>query len=366
MTLSFFARCVPALALLATLGVVTFLSASCGSDDSSDSSNDPSSTPTASPTAKTTATPLVTVTPDSISSGFWIGSSSLRVVSRYDSLGKVRTPIIDLKGALGPDGGITALKFVDSSNLLAFFDPGVSTKKEAILLIDAKKGTLKNRAWYTDDTELADVKTTNLITGFIPYTLLIPNGTKILRVLYDKALNASGSATTLLEATTLTSCPHTTIEHVNMITVNGTKYLLLSSSGANARVNVIGFSGGSPTCVASLNYAATGQPTDATHVAVNALHMADGKIYVLYQHATKSKIVRYTFDGKTFGSGSVLYSDQSILGAKPQGLAARSSQRILVGNTDDDKIFEISTSGAFTGFFVDNSFTEDITTIVTQ
>lgn len=366
MTFPSFARVLPAASLLASLGLIASFSTSCGSDDSSDTSDEPAAQPTATPTAKPSTAPTTTGTPDTVSTGFWIGSSSLRVVSRYDSVGKVRTPIIDLKGALGADGGITALKFVDSTNLLAFFDPGVTTKKEAILLIDAKKGTLKNRAWYTDDTELADVKATNLITGFIPNTLLIPNGTKILRVLYDKALNASGSASTLLEATTLTSCPHTTIEHVNMITVNGAKYLLVSSSGTNARLNVIGFSGGSPTCVASLNYAATGQPTDSTDVLVNALRLADGNIYALYQHATKSKIVRYSFDGKTFGAGKIIYSDQAILGTKPQGLAARSSQRLLVGNTDDDKIFEISTSGAFTGFFVDNSFTEDITTIVTQ
>lgn len=361
-----FARLLPFLSMMATFTAVGLVSVSCGSDESSDTVADPGPSPSPTPRTTGSATPVPTGTPDTPSTGFWVGSSSLRVVSRYDSAGKIRTPIIDLKGALGADGGITALKFVDSTNLLAFFDPGVSTKKEAILLIDAKKGTLKNRAWFTDDTELADVKATNLITGFIPNTLLIPNGTKILRVLYDRALNASGSASTLLEGSTLSGCPHTTLEYVNLVTVNGTKYLLVLSSGANTRVNVIGFSAGNPTCQASLNYAATGQPTDATDVPVNAVLMADGRIYVLYQHATKSKIVRYTFDGKAFGTGSVIYSDQTVLGAAPRGLVARSSQRLLVGNTEEDKIFEISTSGAFTGFFVDNSFTEDVSTIVTQ
>ena len=185
-------------------------------------------------------------------------------------------------------------------------------------------------------------------------------------MLYDKTLNASGSATTLLEPATLTSCPHTAIEHVNMVTVNGINYLIVASSGANARINAIGFSGGHPTCAATLNYAATGQPTDATDVAVSTLFLSDNNIYVLYQHATKSKIVRYAFDGKTFGAGNVVYSDQSILGSKPRGFTARSSQRILVGNTDDDKIYEISTAGAFTGFFVDNSFTVDVSTITAQ
>jgi hypothetical protein len=355
------ARATPTFALLA----LVLATAACGG---SDDSGDAPPAPTASPS--TTATPVdgsptATATPERPATGFWVASSTLRVVSRYDTAGKIRTPVIDLKGALGPVGGITALRFLDSTNLLGFFDPADPTKKEAVVLIDARKGVIKNRAWFIDDAELADVEVTNLITGFIPNTLLIPKRESVLRVLYDKTFNASTTATVFLAPTTLSACPFSQIEHAGLVTTNGTKTIVMLSSGANARINVFGFANGVPTCVTTYNYGASGQPTSSADIPVNALRASDGALYVLFQNPTRSKIVKYAFDGKRISSPSVVYSDQAVLGATPRGLLSRASGKLLVGNSTDDRLYEITTSGAFTGFFIDNSFTVDVSTLVT-
>lgn len=353
----------PTVVSLASLGLLAAASGACGRSDDSDDASTPSPSPTATRTPARTPAPTPTEVVDTKPTGFWVASSSLRVLSRYDTAGVLKTPLIDLKSTLGAAGGITAMKFLDATNLLVVHDPGTTTAAESIALVDSKKGVVKSKGWFTDATNFNQVSSYNLITGFIANTLLVPNGTRILRMLYDASLNPSSAATSFLDGSSVSGCPHTSIEFAQTLTFGSTKHIILLSSGTEQRINAISLAAGSPRCGASLVYSEAGQPATTADVPSAAVRMADGRLYVLYQHPSASKIVSYAFDGSRFSDARLVFSDQAILGAKPRALFARSALRMLVANTDDDKIFEISTAGAFTGFFVDNSFTQDVSVI---
>jgi hypothetical protein len=338
----------------------------CGKSDDSESDGDaPAPTPSAKPTAKPAA-PSPTPVVDSKSTGFWVASASSRVVARYDFNGVLKTPIIDLKAALGSTGGVTALKFLDPTNLLVFFDPGTTATSESIALVDARKGVVKSKSWFSDATNLNQVTTPNLITDLIPSTVLVPTGDKVIRVLYDTALIPSSTVSVFMSKTSVLGCPFSKIEYLQTHSISGAKVLVMLSSGDEKRINILNLTAGVPKCVTSLLYSDTGQPAAATDTPVNAIRMADGRLYVLYQSDTNPKIVSYSFDGKTLSGAKLVYEDANILGTKPRGLFSRSNLRMLVGNTEDDKLFEISTAGVFTGFYVDNSFVQDIAVIEGQ
>ena len=320
------------------------------------------------PTPPSTKTPAPAATPgepkDSASAAFLVGSASSRFLVVFDAKGTIRYPVFDVKSTMGASGGIADLIKIDDSTYLAAFDPAETTKQEALILIDTQTGVVKNKAWYTDEINFSQISSASVVSGFIANTLIVATDRKILRLLHDSKF-VPADVSVLADSSTLVDCPFSTIQKVTMLKKDKTKALLVLSSGANARLNLLVMSAGAPRCAASYDFSAAGLPTAAEDVPVSAVTMADDKIYVLYQSPTASKVVRYTFTGEALTTPELVFSDQTILGTKPKGLAARSALRLLVGNSEKGKIFEITTSGDFTGFFVDSSFTQDVSTIVT-
>jgi hypothetical protein len=334
----------------------------CGKSNTNDAE-----TETKKPAPSPSPSPVPEPAPpsDSESKEFWVSSSVSRIVSRYASDGALKLPYIDLKSSLGTDGGISNMTMLDPNNLLAFYDPGVTGKTESLVLLDPQKGLIKSKLWYNDAVNLNQVLSSGMVAGFIANTLLIGTDTKILRLLYDTNYLPANNASVLIDANTLPDCPITAIRKIKAITGGSTKYLLVLSSGINSRLNILELKAGSPVCVSSYMYTADGVTT-ATDSAVDALQMPDGSVFVLYQSDSSSKIVKYSVLDGALVEPVVIFQDQGILGAKPTGLAARSPFRLLLSNTVDDILYEVTTEGVFTGFYVDNSFTQDITAIITD
>ena len=353
----------PAALCFILTSLVFVLVASCGSKDKEDSDPGSGASPSKTPTKKPSVSPSPTVIPDTGSLEFFVGSNVMRTLVRFDNKGAVKTPWIDFKAAYGSEGGVVSYASLNETNKLVAFDPGVATKSESIALIDPLTGVVKNKNWFLD-TALDQVTISGMAVGFIANTLLVGTSQKVVRVLYDANFAASGSASNFLLADSLADCPHTVVEDFQLVKKGNVKTLVLLSSGANARINLITLNAGAASCSASLDYAAAGGPTSSADVPVSSTVMGDGDLYVLFQNATASKIVKYTFTGTAISNPRLVFSDQTLLGAKPKGLFARSSLRLLFSNTVDDKIYEVTTAGAFTGFFLDNSFTQDVSLIV--
>ena len=337
---------------------------SCGNEDKASSQDGevgpvvPKKSPT--PSAAISPTPQ----PDTSSREFWVTSSSSRVVSRYDAQGKIKLPLIDLKSTLGVDGGATALQMLDPNTLMLFFDPGLNNKTESLSLVDPGTTQVKSKKWFMDYTEMKNVETSSLVTGFISNTVLIPVGSKVLRLLYDSNFTPA-ALSTFLEPSTLPNCPFSQTKSLISAKIKGQNFLLLASSGAHLQINAIKLEAGAPSCAFSFNYEAADDLTNSGDAAVDMLVGSDGRLYVLYQNDVQSKLVSYKIESSSLSEGRIVFQDQGILGPKPKGLAARSNQRLIFSNTTDDKIYEVTTSGAFTGFFLENSFTQDVTSINT-
>jgi hypothetical protein len=353
----------PVLLCVGLSGGLLSSAVSCGKKDSSSEESGAEPNPTKTPIKGATATIPPTPVVDSGSVEFYVGSSALRTFVRFDSKGGFKNPWIDLKSSFGNDGGITAYASFNDANKIVAFDQGLTTKSESLALLDPIAGTVKNKNWIVDSA-LTQVNFSGLVTGFIANTLLVGTSDKILRILYDGNFSSAASTSEFLTGSTLAGCPHTAIENLNLVKKDDAKTLVLLSSGANTKINLIGLSAGAPTCAASFDYATAGQPTTSADVPISSVLMGDGLLYVLFQNATASKIVKYTYTASSLANPVVVFSDQTLLGAKPRALFGRSSLRLLFANTVDDKIYEISTAGVFSGFFLDNSFTQDVSLIV--
>lgn len=346
------------------LGCVAIGTFSCGKKTSSDSDNSPGPTPTPTATAVAPAPATPATAAETPLKPFWVASSSNRFLVRYDAKG-ARQLIVDLQDLTGVSkGGVTSLAFLDPTTLLAFVDPADDIIPEFIVSIDSKTGALKNKYWYQDSTNLKATAVSGMISGFIAKTVLIQSTKTVQRVLATGDSGTDGA--TFLSATALSGCTFDVIKNMNAIQGNNVRSVLVLSSGTSKKLNVVSLAAGAPTCKQSYDYTATGEPTSADDTPASAVQTSDGKIYVVYQHASASKIVSYDFDGTSLTGAKLVFQDQTVLGANPSALAARTNKRLLVSNPDKAKIYEVSTSGDFTGFLLQSGYVVNAVSILTE
>lgn len=353
---------------------ITVISAlfACG-DKKSDPAPGPQPTvptPSPSPTPPVVPLPIPSPAPNgNAPRAFWVATAAHRLLSLYDATGAQRL-IVDLQ-SYSSAGGVTALQYLDPSTLLAVVDPGGTTGGEFILTVDPGNGTVKQSNWFRDTTNFNNVSTNGLLTGAVSGSVLVHTNTAIERLIFNavgagRLTGVSGGNSSYIPAFTTGTCATDKVTNIALLQSNATKVVLMMSAGSAQRLNVVGDLEANPTCHSSHDYAGTGLPTTSADTPAAALQMGDGKVYVLFQHTTNPKIVRYDFDGKTLSAPSIIYQDSAILGSTPRGFAKRTDASFLVGNPIAGKIFEVTTAGSFTGFYLQSSFTIDISAIATS
>lgn len=332
-------------------------------------------TPTPEPTATTediiaTPTPIVlenicptpspTITVAPARPTVFVGSTSQRFLVAYSSAG-VRLKVYDLSPYFSA-GGISAMTFIDSSNLMIFFDPGAAGERVVKFNVDTE---VFDAGWGIDATNLNNISA-NYMT-YLSGKLFIQKTTNVENYSVDLTnslflRNAAGG----WPMTSTASCTITTINGVIPATYAGTNYLLQLSSGANTRINTYSnvTGGGALSCAAagnSYNYT-TAAPTGAAYVALSGHQTTDGKVYVRFGHATTPRLVRYDFNGTIISNGTDVFTDPTVLGASTtmrSNLALFGTTEFLMANWDTDALVKVSTTGT-SSIFARDGYTVDV------
>lgn len=337
---------------------------SCGKKESGDNNNTAAPKPTATPTPSPTPSPTPTPIPFGVRD-FWVGNTNNRILARYDANGSLKN-FVDLQN-LATSGGVTAIEYLDGNNLVAVLDPGADGG-ESIVSINPTTAVVKSPTWYKSSTTFHKISSDSLVASAVAGSLLAPTGTAVERLIYNangafRLVAADGTSAYITKLGG--ACESDKIQLISSLVHKGNKFLAVFSSGNVGRINVAHQLDSAPKCLSSHDYTASGLPTKSTHVPSAAVQMSDGKLYVLYQEPSNPLVMRYTFNGTLLEAPEVVFSDSSVLGSLPKGLAQRSDTSFLIGNTNADKIFEISFAGAYTGFFLQSSFTIDVSFLKT-
>lgn len=337
---------------LTVLGLFVF-ALSCGK--SSDDSKSTAATPT--------PTPTVTEAPESAPVAFWLtrDAGAGPVAVRFDSAGR-QSLQVDLVSSGVDYGPITALHFLDASTLLYFVNPGEN--KEMFGTLDIKTGLVKNRAWGSESSireKFKNAPVGTMFTGFQNGVLhaQVAAGIKTVRYNQEGGLSAQDF--------TWSDCPSDKLSGIYLVQTKDSSQIVALSYGTQTRLNVLTVTSGTATCKSSFDYS-SGETT-AAHKPVNLVQMADGKIYVLYQHSDTPKIVRYDFDGTTLSAAKTIFMSKEILGANTFGMIARTNKRLLVANPDQNALLEIAIkgdAGAQTDFYQKTSYAKDIKALIAE
>lgn len=341
--------------------ILLVLGLSCGKS-SSDESETAEETPTPTPTA--------TEIPETAPAAFWLSqdTGSGPVAVRFDSEGR-RSLIVDLFESGIDLGAITSFHFMDASTLLFFVKPGSETSVPTFGTIDISTGLLKNKAWGSESSireKFEENSVHSMISGLQSGVLhaQTSDGVKIVRYNSDGGLRADdfyGNAT-------LTDCPSDEVTGVVLVSgAEAQQMLVLSGGDSHRRINVISVAQGAPSCRSSFDYSSGS--TTAAHKAVNAVQMPDGKVYVLYQHATDPMIVRYDYDGEKLSNNIVIIRGVGSLGASPFGMIARTNKKLLVARPDVNALIEIalrSDGGEQTDFYMRSSFVRGLRAMIAE
>lgn len=372
---SFMCRLITTSLCALTLFSLAALSISCGDDKEDDGSDNDDDTkpPTEQPPSE--PEPQPSSAPKSEPVGFWAASASQRVVSRFDASG-ASTAVLDFQPYLQV-GGITALGFLSPSvggGLVALLDQQTESAAEFLAQIDTQSGSIKTPYWYLDNANLTGLDTHTILGDTIESNLLIHTTSGIERLILGQAaapnrISGAGGIGPWIPSlgTTGLGCRSLTIVSIATLVNAEEKFLMINSTGAEAyNLNIIKDLDTSPTCLTTHDYSASDLPTTSADVPVNAMQMPNGKVYVLYTNATSPKIVSYDFDGTSLANPAVIFADAAVLGSAPRGLTPRSSQNFLFGNATNGTVYELTTNGELTGFFVQSTFLVGVSSLLSQ
>lgn len=337
------------------------LGLSCGKSTTEDAEST-ETTPTPTPTA--------TEVPETPPAAFWLSqdTGSGPVAVRFDSEGR-QSLVVDLYSSGLDLGTITSFNFMDASTLLFFVKPGIEASVPTFGTLDISTGLLKNKAWGSESSireKFKDNAVNSMISGLQSGVLHAQtgDGVKIVRYNEDGGLRAED----FYGGATLTDCPADDVTGVVLVSGGEAQQMLILSGGAaHKRINVLGIAQGAPACRSSFDYS-SGSTTQA-HKAVNAVQMPDGKIYVLYQHATDPMIVRYDFDGEKLTNNVVMIRGVGNLGETPFGMIARTNKKLLVARPDVSALIEIalrSDGGEQTDFYRKTSFVRGLKAMIAE
>lgn len=315
-------------------------------------------TPTAAGTTEPTATP--TATPTEARASVWMASATTRFLVGYDDSGNLKK-VIDLSLAAST-GGITAIQFVDSNNLIGFVDPGASG--ERFVSVNVETGAM-NLSWFSDATNFNNVAVNNIIkdTSSILY---VNKATGTENLLFDFSKNVVSRVAVLTWPIVNTAaCPITTAQYVTKLSHNNADSLLVLSSGANTRLNVWTSISSTPACVAgnSYNYT-TSAPTNAAYVPVAAFQAISGKVFVRFQHATTPRIMNFDFDGTTLSNGTDVFTNIAALSANTSSREMRAfGTSMLISDWTNNAVHKISQTGTYEGVFAKDGYTTSVNSI---
>lgn len=315
--------------------------------------------------------------PKPATKGVWAAFNNSLTIKKYEASGAAVADC-DISKSLPENtaGSITALTVIAENSLLALVDPGESG--ELLVKIDTANCTAT--PWYGVNPQFSNIRSNRIIA--------FPSSNEFKRIFVARedgvdrftytadgiATRATGPGDTPfvpLVPPGPGNCAAETISGIGQLGEGDTSALLVLTHGASAsRLNVVGSlmggSSGSPQCLSSFNFAAEGQPTNATDIPVHTIQTGDKRVYVLFANATNgAKIVRYDFNGSALSSPFLLSQDQDDVGFTPQAFIAASAGMFLVATGNFLSTLDM-TSGRLVRRWHDAPWTNRITALVRE
>ncbi len=251
----------------------------------------------------------------------YLASAATQTISAYTSDGTFIN-FIDLT-RFGP-GFVTAMTWLDSSTLLAFFDPGSQGEKIMKVSFTADSVSSIDADWYKD-INLSLVSVPKLFSqGFASSPLVLI--AKMSASLEAISTDASFSRAVRSGSPHLMSSSNCPLAGNSYVTRNSTgdRMILGNSSSTTPRLNVYDHKN---VCLSSYNFGSSFPALSSASVA--GIVASNESVFVRYSHSTNPVLVKCAFDGTTISSCFDLIGETSVLGLN------RSSKELIAGTEPD-------------------------------
>jgi hypothetical protein len=320
------------------------------------------------PEGTTTSPSVPAAASDPISARLFVASNTTRTIAMY-KLDGTYVGFIDLTST--GTGNVTAMAWVDKTNLLAFFDTGTSGERILKITFTSDSSYTINANWYSDTTNLSNTTVLNMHSaGFSTSpVILVSKSAANLEAIYTNTGYTFAARSGNPYITTGGSCPATTISYVTR-NVTGDR-VILASTGANARINVFAANNACTNAAQSYNYTSS-YPANAAYTPVGMAATAT-QLFVRYQHASTPVIAACALDTSVAGTATApitgcaaLVSDAGMLGvnaANKEMVYEASGNSLYYPNWDSGAIMQTNASSGYTIPLIRDVFSQNVNSI---
>lgn len=262
-------------------------------------------------------------------------------------------------------GFVTAMTWLDQSNLLAFFDPGGGLLGEKIIKFTFSGDSITSykASWYVDpNLTLVDVP--KMFSGGFkasPYILIAKNSASL------EAIETNADFSQALRSgnpyiTTSSACPISGGSYVSK-TPGGDRTLIGNGHPTSqvARINIFDENN---ACLSSYNFGTT-FPSLPT-ATVSGIAASQDSVFVRYSHQASPTIAKCAFDGTALSGCFSLVSDPAVLGLNRHAkemVFGVDTNTLLVPNWDTGTIMQVHTSSGHSVPFIKDMFSSRVLSI---
>lgn len=288
----------------------------------------------------------------------YVASSVTQVISVYQADGSFLN-FIDLTNA--GTGFVTAMTWLDSSTLLAFFDPGSQGEKIIKVSFSGDAVSAVDTEWYKD-LSLTMVTVPKMFNpGFSNSPLvLVSKLSALLEAVTTISDFSKGQRSGSPYLSSSTTCPLAGNSYVTK-TPEGRRMVLGNSVSTTPRVNIYNENN---QCLSSYNFG-TSYPALPTAVVSGIVANVDA-IFVRYSHPTTPILAKCSFDGAQISSCFDLIGNSTVLGLNRSGkelVTGVEPDSLLAPNWDSGAIMRINGTTGDSSVFIKDAFTAKVNSI---
>lgn len=316
-------------------------------------------TPPAPPLPPPQKTPQETPSGPALTLGkIYVASSVMQVISVYQADGSFLN-FIDLTKY--GSGFVTAMTWLDSSTLLAFFDPGSQGEKIMKITFKGDAVSAVDTEWYKD-LSMTNVTVPKMFNpGFANSPLiLVSKLSALLEAVTTNNEFSKGQRSGSPYLASSTTCPLAGNAYVTK-TPGGRRMILGNSISTNPRVNIYNEDN---QCLSSYNFG-TSFPAIPSAI-VSGIVANEDSVFLRYSHSTTPVLAKCSFDGTQISSCFDLIGNTTVLGVNRSSkelVAGVEPDSLLAPNWDTGAIMRINGTTGEASIFIKDVFSSRVNSI---